>query len=110
MQVLTENLTTDKFSKITDSNKKGYKLQLTGDDIKNIETKLLETLKNDQTTLDKLNEYLKEQKNSGTAKIWTCGCPVFYAQGRKRKLTAVAVCAPRGEYGKINLPYSIRRI
>ena len=64
MQVLTENLTTDKFSKITDSNKKGYKLQLTGDDIKNIETKLLETLKNDQTTLDKLNEYLKEQKNS----------------------------------------------
>lgn len=63
MQVLTENLTTDKFSKITDSNKKGYKLQLTGDDIKNIETKLLETLKNDQTTLDKLNEYLKEQKN-----------------------------------------------
>lgn len=64
MQVLTENLTTDKFSKITDSNKKGYKLQLTGDDIKNIETKLLETLKNDQTTLDNLNEYLKEQKNS----------------------------------------------
>lgn len=56
------------------------------------------------------NQKIKEQKNSGTAKIWTCGCPVFYAQGRKRKLTAVAVCAPRGEYGKINLPYSIRRI
>lgn len=64
MQIITDSLTPEKFSKITDSNKKGYKLQLTGEDIKNICTKLLETLKNDQTTLDKLNEYLKEQKNS----------------------------------------------
>ena len=64
MQIITDSLTPEKFSKITDSNKKGYKLQLTGEDIKNIWTKLLETLKNDQTTLDKLNEYLKEQKNS----------------------------------------------
>ena len=64
MKVITDSLTAEKFSKITDSNKKGYKLQLTGEDIKNIWTKLLETLKNDQTTLDKLNEYLKEQKNS----------------------------------------------
>ena len=35
-------------------------------------------------------------------------CPgVFYAQGRIRKFTADAVCAPHGEQGKINLPYSI---
>lgn len=64
IKVLTDNLTADKFSKITDSNKTGYKLQLSGEDIKNILIQLLETLKNDQTTLDKLNEYLKEQKNS----------------------------------------------
>lgn len=42
----------------------GYKLSLTGTDLQNVLVKLLETLKNDQTTVDKLNEYLKIQKNS----------------------------------------------
>lgn len=62
--VLNQELKDSSFSKINDSNGKGYKLTLKGEDLKNIAVKLLEKLKNDQTTLDKINEYLKKQKNS----------------------------------------------
>ena len=34
---------------------------------------------------------------------------VCYAQGRVRKFAAKAARAPRGEQGKMNLPYSIDR-
>lgn len=44
-------------------------LSVNGEEFKNILVQLLETLKNDQTTLDKINEYIKAQKNS--AKLTT---------------------------------------
>ncbi len=56
------------------------------------------------------NQKIKEQKNSGTAKIWTCGCPVFLCAGAQEEANCCRSMRPRGEYGKINLPYSIRRI
>ena len=54
----------DKFSSVNDSNGKGYKLKLSGSDAKNVLVELLETLSKDQNTIDKINEYLKAQKNS----------------------------------------------
>ena len=62
--VIKQQLEKDKFSKVKESDMSGYKLSLTGTDLQNVLVKLLETLKNDQTTVDKLNEYLKIQKNS----------------------------------------------
>lgn len=62
--VINQQLEKDKFSKVKESDMSGYKLSLTGTDLQNVLAKLLETLKNDQTTVDKLNEYLKIQKNS----------------------------------------------
>lgn len=64
LTVINQQLEKDKFSKVKESDISGYKLSLTGTDLQNVLVKLLETLKNDQTTVDKLNEYLKIQKNS----------------------------------------------
>lgn len=64
MEVLNTNLNDNKFSKVEDSNMKGYKISLTGEELKNVMVQLLQTLENDQTTLDKINEYLKTYKNS----------------------------------------------
>ncbi len=66
---INNELGNDKFSKVNENGTNGYKLILSGEELKNIITKILEKLKDDQTTLDKLNEYLKTQKNS--AKITT---------------------------------------
>ena len=57
------------FSKIEESNSKSYKLTLQGKQLKTIGIQLLETLKNDQIMLDKVNDYIKLQKNS--AKLTT---------------------------------------
>ena len=48
----------DKFSKISEQNSTGYKLTLEEDNLKDILTNVLETLKNDESTLDKLNQLL----------------------------------------------------
>ena len=61
---LNEQLQDSDFSKIEETNSKGYKLTLKGENLKKILVKLLETLKNDQVTLDKINEYVKIQRNS----------------------------------------------
>lgn len=53
-----------KFSKISEENKVGYRLSLTGDELKNILTQILETLKNDENTLNQLNELLGLQQSS----------------------------------------------
>ena len=65
MGVLNNNLGEEKFSKVKESELNGYKLTLTGEELKNILVQLLETLKNDQTTLDIINQYLgvKEASN-----------------------------------------------
>lgn len=48
----------DKFSKISEENSTGYKLTLSDDDLKDILTKVLEKLKEDEGILDKLNQLL----------------------------------------------------
>lgn len=66
MVSLEQQLNENNFSKVTESDLNGYRLTLTGEELKSVLTNLLETLKNDQTTLDKLNEYLKAQDSSNT--------------------------------------------
>lgn len=48
----------DKFSKISEENSTGYKLTLSDDDLKDVLTKVLEKLKEDEGTLDRLNQLL----------------------------------------------------
>lgn len=50
-------------------NLEGYKLSLEGGKLKDILTKLLETLKDDELTLNKLNEYLKIRSNSSKVSV-----------------------------------------
>lgn len=61
---ILNKISDDKFSSVSDSNGKGYKLNLSGSDAKNVLIELLETLSKDKNTIDKVNEYLKAQKNS----------------------------------------------
>lgn len=63
--MLNTQLQDTQFSKIEEGNAKGYKLTLNGEDTKNLIIQLLETLKNDQSTIDKINEYMKKQNSSG---------------------------------------------
>lgn len=63
-EVLKQQLQDSDFNKIEEPNRTGYQLTLRGENLKRIMVKLLETLKNDQTTLDKMNEYIKTQRNS----------------------------------------------
>ena len=53
-----------KFSKISEENKVGYRLSLTGDELKNVLTQILEALKDDENTLDQLNALLGLQQSS----------------------------------------------
>lgn len=64
LDVLNQELQDSDFSKIEEADSKGYKLTLKGENLKRTLVKLLETLKNDQMTLDKMNEYVKVQRNS----------------------------------------------
>ena len=64
LKVCNQQLQDNNFSKIEEANSKGYKLALNGEELKSFLVKLLETLKNDQRSLDKINEYIKAQKNS----------------------------------------------
>ena len=52
------------FSKISEENKVGYRLSLTGDELKNVLTQILETLKDDENTIDQLNALLGLQQSS----------------------------------------------
>lgn len=65
-KVLNEQLQESQFTKVEEGNRKGYKISIEGKQIKDIITQLLETLKNDPKTLEKLNEYVKKQKNSAS--------------------------------------------
>lgn len=64
IDIINQQLDKDKFSKVQESDLTGYKLSLSGQDIKNILVKILETLKEDQETIDVINEYLKVYSNS----------------------------------------------
>lgn len=54
-EVLNQNLSDEKFSKVENDNGVGYKITLTTTELKNIYIKLLETLKDDEFTLGKIN-------------------------------------------------------
>ena len=45
----------DRFESVKENNLEGYKIRLSGEDFKNITTTFLQSLKDDQQTLDKLN-------------------------------------------------------
>ena len=60
-EILNKELQDSNFAKIVEDNIKGYKLTLNGEKLKNILLKLMETLENDQTTLDIINEYIKSK-------------------------------------------------
>ena len=62
--ILVKELQDNNFSRVEEGNSKGYRVNFNGENLKNITTKLLETLKNDQAMIEKINEYLKAQKNS----------------------------------------------
>lgn len=64
--VIEQELNDSNFSKVEGS-QKGYKLTLNGEQLKNIFVKLLETLKNDDITLEKINEYFSS--STGSVKI-----------------------------------------
>ena len=68
-KVIFNELNNEWFSKIQESNLTGYKVSLKTNDLKNITIKLLETLKNDQETLNTINEILKAENNSNKITI-----------------------------------------
>ena len=59
--ILNQELQDGNFVKIIEDNVTGYKLTLNGEELKNVLVKLMETLKNDQTTLDTINGYIKSK-------------------------------------------------
>lgn len=61
---IIQNLGEDKFSKLSDANGTGYQLFLNGEDFKNLLVQMLETLKSDENTLDSINQYIKQIRNS----------------------------------------------
>ena len=64
MNAINQKLQKSNFSKLQHGTEKGYKLSLSGDEMKTILLNILDTLKEDESTLNKLNEYIKIQKKS----------------------------------------------
>ena len=64
LKIIDKELNKEDFSKIEESNQIGYKLTLKGEKFKNILIKMLETLKEDQEVLDKINEQTTAQSSS----------------------------------------------
>lgn len=62
--IINQQLKDEFFTKITTSNSTGYKLNLKGQDLKNIIITILETMKTDEMLLNKLNEYASLQDSS----------------------------------------------
>ena len=71
-EVLMQSIGNEKFSKVEEASSTGYKLTLTLEDTKSIIIKLLETLKDDELALDKINQYaesLGAQDKAGKSEI-----------------------------------------
>ncbi len=62
--IINNGLEENQFSKVKENGSTGYRLSINKEQFKKIAIQILETLKNDQNTLDKLNEYAKKQQNS----------------------------------------------
>ena len=61
---IINTLDNSKFSKISEENKVGYRLSLTGEELKEILMQILETLKEDESTLEQFNQILNLQQSS----------------------------------------------
>ena len=55
---ILNNLDDNKFAKIEEQNLTGYRLTVTGEEFKNILVQILETLKTDENTMNKINQLL----------------------------------------------------
>lgn len=64
ISVIKDNLPDSSFSKISENGKTGYRLTLSGENINNIIVKLLETLRDDDMALEKINDYLESSNSS----------------------------------------------
>ena len=64
IKLLEEELQESNFKKIEEMNQKAYQLTLEGERIQDLFVKILEGLKNDQQTLEKINEIFKVYENS----------------------------------------------
>ncbi len=62
--VINNELQKEQFSKVKENSSTGYRLSINKKQFENVIIQILETLKNDQNTLDKLNQYAKKQQNS----------------------------------------------
>ena len=58
-EILNEQLSNEKFSKVKESDQNGYKLSLTGEDIKNILVQIIQSIQNDEQTLNIINKYIQ---------------------------------------------------
>lgn len=61
---ILNSLADDKFSKVTEGDLTGYKLTLTGENLKNILKQILETLKSDANTINKINVIAEDLGNT----------------------------------------------
>lgn len=64
--VINEQLTDNNFSKVESSGMQGYKLSLSSEELKNILTKILENVKDDEKTIEIINKYSTSQKITST--------------------------------------------
>ena len=66
---ILNQISNDKFSKISEENRVGYVLSLSDEELKNVLTEFLETLKNDENTLNSLNNLLGLQQSSSKIRV-----------------------------------------
>lgn len=64
LQIIKDNLEDSSFSKVKGMNSEGYCLEISNQKILNIIVKVLENLKDDEQTLDKINDFLGTIYNS----------------------------------------------
>ncbi len=63
INVVNTQLQETQFTQIEKGSQKGYKLTLNGEEVKSVIIQLLEMLKKDQATIDKINEYIEDNEN-----------------------------------------------
>ncbi len=63
-EVINNALQEEQFAKVQEDGSTGYKLSINKQQFNQVVCQVLENLKSDQNTLDKLNEYAKKQQNS----------------------------------------------
>ena len=105
INILINNLPENGFSQITDSVdniRKGYKLESDTQTLKNIIIKLLERLKNDKNTLDKINEYLEINNNSNKLTVQSIEKSINSLNNLSENSNfTIIICPEQGRVSKI---------